>query len=244
MRSLPCVVLACLGAACGGYLETDDASPRQPEARPREAPEPARTRGANAGEGGLHGAVGGAIADARAQKEHGARCTDGLVKVDQDCGPCSRDDQCPTGSCLADTQRCAAEGWCEQDEHCGAGQRCDGGLCLHDSSASTAPCGLPQIQFAWDSARIGDTDRARLVAAAPCLSALETVYVEAHADAVGSEEFNILLSERRGLAVRDLLVDAGVPRDRLRVIAKGSLEAGGDGTAPLARDRRVNLIAP
>ena len=68
--------------------------------------------------------------------------------------------------------------------------------------------------------------------------------LEAHADDRGTVEYNILLTERRGRKVQQLLVDGGVPVELLKVLAKGSLEATGRDESGRSRDRRVAFIWP
>jgi OOP family OmpA-OmpF porin len=48
--------------------------------------------------------------------------------------------------------------------------------------------------------------------------------VTGHADRIGTEAYNLRLSERRANAVRNYLVQQGVPADRIRVVAKGESE--------------------
>ena len=141
-----------------------------------------------------------------------------------------------------ETGRCPAADQCLDDTGCPAGQACDGGFCVHFGSRAGV-CGVGELHFGWDSVEIPPAARARLVAGADCIRKLgKTILIEAHADNVGSDEFNILLTDRRGAAVQKLLVDAGVPQARLQVLAKGSLEATGTDEAGRAQDRRVVLI--
>ena len=138
--------------------------------------------------------------------------------------------------------RCGAASWCEVDEHCGDYESCDEGLCIFRASPS-GDCGLGPIHFAWDSATITAAHRERMAVAVECLAESPELYVEAHADELGTDEYNILLSHRRGQAVRDALVEAGLPRDQLFVIAKGSLEATGKDAEGRAADRRVVILS-
>jgi len=48
-----------------------------------------------------------------------------------------------------------------------------------------------------------------------------TIVVEGHCDERGSEEYNLALGDRRALAVKDFLVQLGVPDDRLKTISFG-----------------------
>ena len=48
-----------------------------------------------------------------------------------------------------------------------------------------------------------------------------TAIIEGHADEQGTREYNVALGERRANAVRDYLVNKGVPSSRLRVVSYG-----------------------
>ncbi len=48
-----------------------------------------------------------------------------------------------------------------------------------------------------------------------------TIVVEGHCDERGSEEYNLALGDRRALAVKEYLVQLGVPEGRLRTISFG-----------------------
>jgi len=57
----------------------------------------------------------------------------------------------------------------------------------------------------------------RILAADPTF----TIVVEGHCDERGSEEYNLALGDRRALAVKEFLVQLGVPDDRLKTISYG-----------------------
>lgn len=48
-----------------------------------------------------------------------------------------------------------------------------------------------------------------------------TILIEGHCDERGSEEYNLALGDRRALAVKEFLVQLGVPDDRLKTISFG-----------------------
>jgi len=50
------------------------------------------------------------------------------------------------------------------------------------------------------------------------------VTVEGHADARGTNEYNLSLGERRAAAVRDYLVSLGIAADRILAVSKGEEE--------------------
>ena len=70
------------------------------------------------------------------------------------------------------------------------------------------------------------------------------VSVEGHTDNVGSEEKNLTLSDKRAQAVRDFLVNAGVPATQITASGKGEGEpvATNKTAAGRQQNRRVELV--
>jgi outer membrane protein OmpA-like peptidoglycan-associated protein len=69
------------------------------------------------------------------------------------------------------------------------------------------------------------------------------IVVEGHADATGPEELNKRLSQARAESVRQLLVDEGVPADRVTAEGRGEAEPVASNTSPEGRanNRRVEI---
>jgi outer membrane protein OmpA-like peptidoglycan-associated protein len=69
------------------------------------------------------------------------------------------------------------------------------------------------------------------------------VVVEGHADPRGDEAYNEQLSAERAAAVREALIESGLPDDRVTASAKGERESeAGDGDLDaMALERKVNL---
>jgi peptidoglycan-associated lipoprotein len=149
-------------------------------------------------------------------------------------------------ACNLDTGRCAPEGQCEHDEQCAMDEICSGGVCVFSGDAGDAdggPCGLAAVFFAFDSDVLTPKAEQELEALASCMvEQSKQVLLEAHADNRGTEEYNILLTERRGRSVMGFLTERGVPAGNLQVIAKGSLEATGMDESARSKDRRVQFI--
>lgn len=114
--------------------------------------------------------------------------------------------------------------------------------------AAVAALNLPAINFASGSADIPADARPVLSAAAAAIKILPAAArfeVAGHTDNTGTPEGNRLLSRKRGQAVADFLVDAGVPRDRLtpqgygdsRPVAPNNSEEG------RFRNRRIEFKA-
>jgi peptidoglycan-associated lipoprotein len=80
------------------------------------------------------------------------------------------------------------------------------------------------VRFAFDSAQVDDTERAKVEAAAEFLksnpSSLATL--EGHCDERGSAEYNVSLGERRALAVRAYLTNLGIDGSRIQTKSYGA----------------------
>ncbi|KAB2805324.1 OmpA family protein [Phaeocystidibacter luteus] len=83
---------------------------------------------------------------------------------------------------------------------------------------------LPDVFFGFNSARVTSANEQRLLTIAKIMMANEDVKFEVigHADPVGSEKYNLNLSERRAQAAVDVLVNTyGISADRFTVTGKG-----------------------
>ena len=82
---------------------------------------------------------------------------------------------------------------------------------------------LGDVMFDYDMAAIKDDQRALLQKNADWMRRWTTtrVTIEGHADARGTNEYNLALGERRGNAVKAYLVSLGIAADRMTVISKG-----------------------
>ena len=82
---------------------------------------------------------------------------------------------------------------------------------------------LGDVSFDYDQSGVREDQRAGLQKNADWLRRWSTtrVTIEGHADARGTNEYNLALGERRGNAVKDYLVTLGIGADRMVVISKG-----------------------
>jgi peptidoglycan-associated lipoprotein len=82
---------------------------------------------------------------------------------------------------------------------------------------------LADVMFDYDMAVIREDQRGVLQKNADWMRRWTTtrVTIEGHADARGTNEYNLALGERRGNAVKDYLVSLGIAADRMSVISKG-----------------------
>jgi len=71
-----------------------------------------------------------------------------------------------------------------------------------------------------------------------------TVVIEGYTDSIGSDDYNLGLSERRAGAVRSYLIDQGISSTRLASTGKGASGpvAGNDTAAGRQQNRRVEVI--
>ncbi len=231
----------CVGNVCQNCTEDTECADKTPEGQPaftcnggRCGPPPANPEGTQGGEEG----------DPCAQRED---CLGGLSCKEGVCSLCDADADCSPATCNQYSGRCSPEGSCESDDQCAIDEICDGGMCVFsgDLGDPSGPCGLDAVFFAFDSHEVTPQVKEQVTAAADCMAQENRlVYLEAHADDRGTEEYNILLAEVRGNTVRDALIASGVDRDRLMVISKGSLEATGTTPDTHAEDRRVTFIVP
>jgi outer membrane protein OmpA-like peptidoglycan-associated protein len=117
------------------------------------------------------------------------------------------------------------------------------------ASADAAPDDGPTalslpVQFAFDSAELLPAARPQLDALAEGIRMLPTaqaVVIEGHTDVLGSDAYNLRLSQRRAMAVRSYLVAQGIDAGRLRAVGYGEQRTlpGRDGAAP--ENRRVQF---
>jgi peptidoglycan-associated lipoprotein len=95
--------------------------------------------------------------------------------------------------------------------------------------APAAPAAVPaasplkDIFFDFDKSNIRDDQRAAMGDNVAWLKAnpRAKITLEGHCDARGTVEYNLALGERRAKAVKDYLVAAGIPADRIAVISYG-----------------------
>ena len=100
-----------------------------------------------------------------------------------------------------------------------------------DSGMQSRLLDLQTIYFDFDSSDIRSDARPVLAANADAINKKTTgvVTIEGHCDERGSTEYNLALGERRANAVRNYLVDLGVPSSRLRTVSFGEDRAAVQG---------------
>ena len=105
---------------------------------------------------------------------------------------------------------------------------------------------LRGVNFDFNKAKIRTVDEAVLDEAAETMKANPgtSVHVNGYTDAVGSEDYNLRLSERRAEAVAAYLENHGIPSNRLipQGLGKTNFVATNDTPEGRAQNRRVELI--
>lgn len=106
--------------------------------------------------------------------------------------------------------------------------------------------------FAFDSATLTDESKSALeeyiaayrVDLRPELAKAYEGVIIGYTDSTGDPEYNLDLSLRRAQAVRDYLVETGVPADKLRVIGRGKADPIAPNTTAegRAQNRRVEIV--
>jgi outer membrane protein OmpA-like peptidoglycan-associated protein len=110
--------------------------------------------------------------------------------------------------------------------------------------ANAKALSLP-VHFGFDSAKVESSARPQLDALAAGIKLLpstQKVVVEGHTDAVGSDTYNLQLSQRRAAAVKDYLVSVhGIDATRLKDVGYGEYRPI-EGADPVsAENRRVQF---
>lgn len=104
---------------------------------------------------------------------------------------------------------------------------------------------LGDVLFAFDSAKLTAAAEERLDGVVDKLKAsdVKAVRVAGHTDSVGSDSYNLKLSERRARSVKDYLIGRGVPAERLSIEGFGESKpvADNDTDAGRAQNRRVEI---
>jgi outer membrane protein OmpA-like peptidoglycan-associated protein len=112
--------------------------------------------------------------------------------------------------------------------------------------AVAAPLVLEGVNFDFDKSDIRPEDRAKLDQDVATLKEWGDVKVEVagHTCNIGTDDYNLGLSQRRAESVRNYLIDKGVPADRLTARGYGESQPVADNATDAGRiqNRRVELV--
>lgn len=108
-------------------------------------------------------------------------------------------------------------------------------------------CGISDADayFAFDSAAIDGRARAVLAKIAECFRSGplrgKKLTLIGHADPRGDSEYNMVLGGERATSVENVLVNRGLPSDRISTTSRGEMDASGTNEQSWAHDRRVDV---
>ncbi len=183
-----------------------------------------------------------------------AECGGGTVCTEGKCSNCTDDLQCSPGTCDLGTGLCNSPGGgggggtaCQTDDQCAMDEICDNGTCVFSGvePGGQNPCAVEAVFFDFDSPNLSTEAQDQLKGLSDCMKQQnKLVYLEAHADQRGTEEYNIMLTDKRGNVVKKFLEDLGVTASNMQVVSKGDLEASGTDEASMQKDRRVEFVWP
>ncbi len=105
---------------------------------------------------------------------------------------------------------------------------------------------LKTVYFNFDSSNLSNDSRSRLQDNAGYLKSnpKEKAVLEGHCDERGSNEYNMALGEQRALAVRQYIIDKGIPAGRIQTISYGEEKAAVQGHDEQAwsQNRRAHFM--
>jgi len=181
-------------------------------------------------------------------------CMGGTVCKAGACAACNDNIDCQPGTCDIGSGRCSSGGdgpagtQCQTDDTCAMDEICDNGNCVFSGvgeGGGPNPCpDTETLYFGSDSPSLEPADQEKLKTLAECMktNATREVILEAHADSRGTEDYNIMLTDKRGNNVKEFLKQLGVDASRMNVVSKGDLEASAADEAGMAKDRRVQFV--
>ncbi len=134
---------------------------------------------------------------------------------DTGCGPGKK---CRAGKCAVEEAK--VEGSCVTKDDCQGGEDCKGGRCVVAEVAEA--CTFEPVRFELNEFNLSDSARAALAPTAECIKKQGLRFtLEGNADERGTEEFNMVLSQKRAASVRKYLVDLGVAGGALDTVGYG-----------------------
>ncbi|WP_457592631.1 OmpA family protein [Hydrogenimonas sp.] len=102
------------------------------------------------------------------------------------------------------------------------------------------------VNFDFDSVRLNERDRERIGVLATYMQSHPTlrVIIQGHTDSIGSKRYNLSLSKKRALKVKEALVDLGVQPGRIETEAYGEAKpiASNKTAAGRAKNRRDDAV--
>jgi outer membrane protein OmpA-like peptidoglycan-associated protein len=119
----------------------------------------------------------------------------------------------------------------------------------HGSKSGAAAARIPsRVEFEFDSDRLTERGKRDLDEFGEALATKlsdSAVILEGHTDAVGTDDYNLALSQRRAEAARRYLIDSfGLSQSKIIAQGKGKLDpvASNDSESERGRNRRVDFV--
>ncbi len=194
-------------------------------------------------------------------------CVNNQCQQCRDSKDCKPGEQCNGGRCEAQAQKsCSTDADCPgdqsciggvckpcaSDDQCGDGGKCHSGRCARAlpkppegelDTGKPGPCTLETVYFDFNEFALSTEATSAIDRDAECLkkSGSRAVTLIGRTDPRGTEEYNLALSDKRAQMVKRRLSELGVDGGKLRVVAKGELEATGTDESGWAKDRRVDF---
>lgn len=105
------------------------------------------------------------------------------------------------------------------------------------------PLDFKNAFFAFDKAILTDAGKKALKPTADWMKKHTevTIQIEGYCDEKGSEQYNMVLGEKRAKAAKDFFVSQGVDSERIQTVSYGRVEGSADDIR--AKNRRVGIVA-
>lgn len=190
-----------------------------------------------------------------------ADCGEGRRCRGTKCVPqCETSRECASGE-KCENNRCVAAPECTTESDCATGKGCREGKCVEVAAPNTgvtAPvddaearrraqleaCQLERVPFEFNEFALSDAARASLDRNAECIRHKNrAVAIEGHADERGTDEYNLVLAEKRANAAKRYLAGLGLEDGKLKTVSYGEERPldGAHNDDAWAKNRRVEL---
>jgi peptidoglycan-associated lipoprotein len=183
-----------------------------------------------------------------------ANCKAGFVCDANRCVPkpecsdkkgCGEGKKCTKGKCLVDDSL-SSKVECSVDDDCGSGLGCTKGKCVTKTveMSGNAACTFEPVRFEFNEFNLSSETQTALTKYAECIRKQSLRFtLEGHADERGTDEFNMVLSQKRAASVRKYLLELGVSTGSLDTVGYGENKpiSNGSGEEAFAKNRRVEF---
>jgi peptidoglycan-associated lipoprotein len=155
-------------------------------------------------------------------------------------GACGAGKKCSKGKCIV----AEVKPECSADDDCPSGQGCSRGKCVNVAAPASASCTFEPVRFEFNEFGLTPAAQSTLSQYADCIKKGSLRFtLEGHADERGTEEYNMVLSQKRAASVRKYLVDLGVAPGALDTVGYGENKPAmsGSNEEAWAANRRVEF---